>query len=79
MQTHTLSGPSLAQLANLYVDSIKVGKMGSGKSLELFPTILTALAACEALSYGKGNVSFLQLQNMDSIEVNRDKTWAFAT
>ncbi|KAF6735606.1 Fanconi anemia group I protein [Oryzias melastigma] len=57
LETHTLSGPSLAQLANLYVDSIKVGKMGSGKSLELFPTILTALAACEALSYGKGELS----------------------
>lgn len=29
--------------------------MGSGKSLELFPTILTALAATETLAYGKGN------------------------
>lgn len=53
-QTHTLSGSSLAKLATLFVDAIKVGKMGSGKSLELFPTILTALAACAALSYGKG-------------------------
>ncbi|MEQ2306793.1 hypothetical protein AMECASPLE_011897 [Ameca splendens] len=55
--THTLSGSSLAKLAALFVDAIKVGKMGSGKSLELFPTILTALAACEALSYGKGELS----------------------
>lgn len=54
VQTHTLSGPSLAQLANLFVDAIKVGKMGSGKTLELFPTVLTALAACEVISYGKG-------------------------
>lgn len=53
-QTHTLSGPSLAQLASLFVEAIKVGKMGSGKSLELFPTVLTALSACEVLSYGKG-------------------------
>uniref|UniRef100_A0A671Y732 FA complementation group I n=1 Tax=Sparus aurata TaxID=8175 RepID=A0A671Y732_SPAAU len=54
LETHTLSGPSLAQLASLFVEAIKVGKMGSGKSLELFPTVLTALSACEVLSYGKG-------------------------
>ncbi|CAK6972607.1 Fanconi anemia group I protein [Scomber scombrus] len=57
LETHTLSGPSLAQLASLFVEAIKMGKMGSGKSLELFPTVLTALAACEALSYGKGELS----------------------
>ncbi|GLD60229.1 Fanconi anemia group I protein [Lates japonicus] len=56
LETRTLSGPSLAQLASLFVDAIKVGKMGSGKSLELFPTVLTALAACEALSYSKGEL-----------------------
>ncbi|XP_034032707.1 Fanconi anemia group I protein isoform X2 [Thalassophryne amazonica] len=56
LETHTLPGPSLAQLASLFVDTIKVGKMGSGKSLELFPTVLTALAACESLSYGKGEL-----------------------
>uniref|UniRef100_A0AAX7UAC5 FA complementation group I n=1 Tax=Astatotilapia calliptera TaxID=8154 RepID=A0AAX7UAC5_ASTCA len=57
LETHTLSGPSLATLGSLFVDAIKVGKMSSGKSLELFPTVLTALAACEALSYGKGELS----------------------
>uniref|UniRef100_A0A3B4Z0C0 FA complementation group I n=1 Tax=Seriola lalandi dorsalis TaxID=1841481 RepID=A0A3B4Z0C0_SERLL len=57
LETHTLSGSSLAQLASLFVEAIKVGKMGNGKSLELFPTVLTALAACEALSYGKGELS----------------------
>ncbi|XP_061577509.1 Fanconi anemia group I protein isoform X2 [Cololabis saira] len=57
LETHTLSGPSLAQLASLFVDAIKVGKMGNGKSLELFPTVLTALAACESLSYGKGELN----------------------
>ncbi|KAM7414315.1 hypothetical protein PAMA_019233 [Pampus argenteus] len=57
LETHTLSGSSLAQLASLFVEAIKVGNMGSGKSLELFPTVLTALAACEALSYGKGELS----------------------
>lgn len=57
LETHTLSGPSLIQLASLFVDAIKGGKKGSGKSLELFPTVLTALAACETLSYGKGELS----------------------
>ncbi|KAM6961339.1 Fanconi anemia group I protein [Aplochiton taeniatus] len=57
LETYNLSGPSLAQLASLFVDAIKAGKMGSGKSLELFPTVLTALGACEALSYGKGELS----------------------
>uniref|UniRef100_A0A4W6EFY2 FA complementation group I n=1 Tax=Lates calcarifer TaxID=8187 RepID=A0A4W6EFY2_LATCA len=64
LETRTLSGPSLAQLASLFVDAIKVGKMGSGKSLELFPTVLTALAACEALSYGKGKCKLLALQEI---------------
>ncbi|XP_074488418.1 Fanconi anemia group I protein isoform X4 [Sebastes fasciatus] len=57
LETHTLPGPSLAKLASLFVEAIKVGKMGSGKSLELFPPVLTALSACEALSYGKGELS----------------------
>lgn len=54
LQTHTLPGSCLAQLATLFLEAIKGGKMGNGKSLELFPTVLTALSACETLSYGKG-------------------------
>lgn len=54
LQTHTLPGSCLAQLATLFLEAIKGGKMGNGKSLELFPTVLTALTACETLSYGKG-------------------------
>ncbi|KAM9815831.1 Fanconi anemia group I protein isoform 1-T1 [Syngnathus typhle] len=57
LETHTLVGPCLAQLANLFVEEIKAGKIGNGKSLELFPTVLTALTACETLSYGKGELS----------------------
>ncbi|KAK2842091.1 hypothetical protein Q5P01_012291 [Channa striata] len=57
LETHTLTGSCLAQLASLFVEAIKMGKMGNGKSMELFPTVLTALAACEALSYGKGELS----------------------
>uniref|UniRef100_A0A3Q3E0E7 FA complementation group I n=1 Tax=Labrus bergylta TaxID=56723 RepID=A0A3Q3E0E7_9LABR len=51
LETHTLTGSCLAQLASLFVDAIKVGKMGSGKSLELFPTVLTALSACDSLAF----------------------------
>ncbi|XP_036431780.1 Fanconi anemia group I protein [Colossoma macropomum] len=57
LETHTLPGPALAALASLFVDAIKVGEMGNGKSLELLPTILTALAATEAIAYGKGELS----------------------
>uniref|UniRef100_A0A8B9K3P8 FA complementation group I n=1 Tax=Astyanax mexicanus TaxID=7994 RepID=A0A8B9K3P8_ASTMX len=57
LETHVLPGPALAALASLFVDAIKVGEMGNGKSLELFPTILTALAAKEAIAYGKGELS----------------------
>ncbi|XP_036398034.1 Fanconi anemia group I protein [Megalops cyprinoides] len=52
----TLPGPALAQLAHFFVEAIKVGSMGHGKSLELFPTILTALSATETLAYGKGEL-----------------------
>ncbi|XP_018620611.2 Fanconi anemia group I protein isoform X2 [Scleropages formosus] len=52
-----LNGPSLVQLASLIVEAIKTGKMNSGKSLELFPTILTALSATETVAYGKGEIS----------------------
>ncbi|KAF7660465.1 hypothetical protein LDENG_00280970 [Lucifuga dentata] len=74
LETHTLPGPSLAQLASLFVEAIKVGKMGSGKSLELFPTVLTALAACEALAYGKGELSGEQYkkQLINSLCSSRD-------
>ncbi|XP_061629167.1 Fanconi anemia group I protein [Phyllopteryx taeniolatus] len=57
LETHTLVGPSLAKLAELFVEEIKAGKIGNGKSLELFPTVLTAMTACEMLSYGKGELS----------------------
>uniref|UniRef100_H3C4X9 FA complementation group I n=1 Tax=Tetraodon nigroviridis TaxID=99883 RepID=H3C4X9_TETNG len=57
LETHSLPGSCLAQLATLFLEAIKGGKMGNGKSLELFPTVLTALSACESLSYGKGELS----------------------
>ncbi|XP_061773524.1 Fanconi anemia group I protein isoform X2 [Nerophis ophidion] len=57
LETHTLTGSSLAKLGDLFVKEIKVGKITNGKSLELFPTVLTAMTACEKLSYGKGELS----------------------
>ncbi|XP_057185886.1 Fanconi anemia group I protein isoform X2 [Triplophysa rosa] len=57
LETHSLPGSVLAALGSLYVDAIKMGEMNSGRSLELFPTVLTALAATEALAYGKGELS----------------------
>ncbi|XP_011605603.1 Fanconi anemia group I protein isoform X1 [Takifugu rubripes] len=57
LETHALPGSCLAQLATLFLEAIKGGKIGNGKSLELFPTVITALSACETLSYGKGELS----------------------
>ncbi|XP_043934143.1 Fanconi anemia group I protein [Protopterus annectens] len=57
LETHQLPGASLIELADMYAEAIKGGSLSNGKSLELFPTILTALAAKESLSYGKGQLS----------------------
>ncbi|MBN3282945.1 FANCI protein, partial [Polyodon spathula] len=57
LETHQLPGPTLAELATLYVDAIKGGSITNGKSLQLFPTILTALVSKETLAYGKGQLS----------------------
>lgn len=55
-QARQLPGHALAELANLFVDVIKGGSLTNGKSLELFSTVLTALASSkENLAYGKGN------------------------
>ena len=54
-QAHKLPGPSLGDLAALFVEAVKGGSLLSGKSLELFPTVLTALATSkETLVYGTG-------------------------
>ncbi|XP_053128131.1 Fanconi anemia group I protein isoform X2 [Hemicordylus capensis] len=58
LEAHQLPGPALADLAIFFVDAIKGGSLLSGKSLELFPTILTALATSEeSLVYGEGELS----------------------
>uniref|UniRef100_A0A4W3I967 FA complementation group I n=1 Tax=Callorhinchus milii TaxID=7868 RepID=A0A4W3I967_CALMI len=57
LEAHRLPGGTLAELAGCYVDAIKGGGIANGKSLELFPTILTALASAQSLAYGKGQLS----------------------
>uniref|UniRef100_A0A663E8H9 FA complementation group I n=1 Tax=Aquila chrysaetos chrysaetos TaxID=223781 RepID=A0A663E8H9_AQUCH len=53
-----LPGHALAELATLFVDVIKGGSLSNGKSLELFSTVLTALASSkESLAYGKGELN----------------------
>uniref|UniRef100_A0A8B9MA10 FA complementation group I n=1 Tax=Accipiter nisus TaxID=211598 RepID=A0A8B9MA10_9AVES len=55
---HLLPGHALAELATLFVDVIKGGSLSNGKSLELFSTVLTALASSkESLAYGKGELN----------------------
>ncbi|XP_053320955.1 Fanconi anemia group I protein [Spea bombifrons] len=57
LEVHQLPGPSLIELASLFVDAVKSGSFSNGKSLEMFPTILTALSSKESLAYGKGELT----------------------
>ncbi|NWR69714.1 FANCI protein, partial [Centropus unirufus] len=58
LEARQLPGHALAELATLFVDVIKGGNLSNGKSLELFSTILTALASSkESLAYGKGELN----------------------
>ncbi|NXH13372.1 FANCI protein, partial [Bucco capensis] len=58
LEARQLPGHALAELATLFVDVIKGGCLSNGKSLELFSTVLTALASSkESLAYGKGELN----------------------
>uniref|UniRef100_A0A8C3JWK5 FA complementation group I n=1 Tax=Calidris pygmaea TaxID=425635 RepID=A0A8C3JWK5_9CHAR len=58
LEARQLPGHALAELATLFVDVIKAGSLSNGKSLELFSTVLTALAGSkESLAYGKGELN----------------------
>uniref|UniRef100_A0A8C4XLG6 FA complementation group I n=1 Tax=Falco tinnunculus TaxID=100819 RepID=A0A8C4XLG6_FALTI len=58
LESRQLPGHALAELATLFVDVIKGGSLSNGKSLELFSTVLTALASSnESLAYGKGELN----------------------
>lgn len=65
---------------NLFVDVIKGGSLTNGKSLELFSTVLTALAnSKENLAYGKGNSYQLLLCSLSSLPLeSAPKTLAFS-
>lgn len=55
-QVHHLPGPLLVELASEFVSAIREDRLVNGKSLELLPVILTALATKkEVLTCGKGN------------------------
>uniref|UniRef100_A0A8B9M890 FA complementation group I n=1 Tax=Accipiter nisus TaxID=211598 RepID=A0A8B9M890_9AVES len=68
LEARQLPGHALAELATLFVDVIKGGSLSNGKSLELFSTVLTALASSkESLAYGKGNPSQFLLPSLSSL------------
>ncbi|NWY40897.1 FANCI protein, partial [Sylvia atricapilla] len=80
LEAHQLPGHALAELAKLFVDVIKGGSLTNGKSLELFSTVLTALASSkENLAYGKGNSYQLLLCSLSSLPLeSTPKTFAFS-
>ncbi|XP_047394631.1 Fanconi anemia group I protein isoform X3 [Sciurus carolinensis] len=58
LEAYHFPGLLLIELANEFIGAIKEGSLLNGKSLELLPIILTALATKkENLSYGKGELS----------------------
>ncbi|KAM9586227.1 Fanconi anemia group I protein isoform 2-T2 [Trichechus inunguis] len=58
LEAHNFPGPLLVELANEFIDAVREGSLVNGKSLELLPIILTALAAKkENLTDGKGELS----------------------
>ncbi|KAF7241179.1 Fanconi anemia group I protein [Varanus komodoensis] len=58
IQAHELPGPALVDLATFFIEAIKRDSLQSGKSLEIFPTVLTALATSEeTLVYGTSELS----------------------
>ncbi|XP_036787922.2 Fanconi anemia group I protein [Manis pentadactyla] len=58
LEAPSFPGVLLIELANEFIGAIKQGSLRNGKSLELLPVILTALATKkESLAYGKGELS----------------------
>ncbi|XP_002825846.3 Fanconi anemia group I protein [Pongo abelii] len=58
LEAHHFPGPLLVELANEFISTVREGSLVNGKSLELLPIILTALATKkENLAYGKGVLS----------------------
>ncbi|XP_013422004.1 Fanconi anemia group I protein-like [Lingula anatina] len=56
LEVDNFPGRSLAELAGDYVDSIKNGTASGGKSLELFPKVLSAIASQEVIAYAGNEV-----------------------
>ncbi|XP_058150652.1 Fanconi anemia group I protein isoform X2 [Dasypus novemcinctus] len=58
LEAHNFPGSLLVEIASEFVDVIREGSLVNGKSLELLPIILTALATKkENLTYGKDELS----------------------
>ncbi|ERE79846.1 Fanconi anemia group I protein isoform X1 [Cricetulus griseus] len=58
LEVHHFPGPLLVELASEFVGAIREDSLVNGKSLELFPIILTALATKkEVLTCGKGDLN----------------------
>nr|XP_007988540.2 Fanconi anemia group I protein isoform X1 [Chlorocebus sabaeus]XP_007988541.2 Fanconi anemia group I protein isoform X1 [Chlorocebus sabaeus] len=58
LEAHHFPGPLLVELANEFISAVREGTLVNGRSLELLPIILTALATKkENLAYGKGVLS----------------------
>ncbi|XP_037365896.1 Fanconi anemia group I protein [Talpa occidentalis] len=58
LEAHNFPGPLLVELASEFVGAVKEGNLKNGKSLELLPVILSALATKrETITYEKGELN----------------------
>ncbi|EDO31710.1 predicted protein, partial [Nematostella vectensis] len=52
MELDTLPGKALTELTEVFLDGVKGGTLSNGKSLELFPKILSAIAVKDSVPVG---------------------------
>ncbi|XP_077992604.1 Fanconi anemia group I protein-like [Glandiceps talaboti] len=57
MEVDVFPGKTLAELANMFVETVKTGEVTNGKAFELFPKILSSLASKEMVAYGNNEMS----------------------
>ncbi|XP_041370521.1 Fanconi anemia group I protein-like [Gigantopelta aegis] len=56
LECDTLPSESLADLANVFVDSVKIGSLQGGKALDLFPKLMSALASQNLVVFGENSM-----------------------
>ncbi|KAJ7376921.1 hypothetical protein OS493_031515 [Desmophyllum pertusum] len=76
MELDAFPGRTLAELADVFINAIKNGSLSNGKSLELFPKVLSAVAAKDFIPMagdGIHNVLFIWLLFFRDVPMTSDE------